>query len=328
MVYEKDIDRWVFDGLIRFEQSSNDDVSVPRQDPRFSLGWIRSLSRDTLSVNAYYDRSSTLRTEFEDTGRITDDGTIGASSISGTWNHLLSERIVIDLGANYYNARYYGVNLVDYQTYSSDVALNYQYSELTEPYIRASASRYTPDPYDGQELESTDLYLLYAGVNYVLTEELGLSVEFGSGETKGPNPGSGFVGNASLNYTGERNRFMFTAGRFPEPISREISDQSLGGIRVNDRANARWGYDINERIVSLIDLSWLRNKEDSQQRVTRNFTATITKQLDELWFIEGYYRYRNQELSDLNMDRATAHIIGISLRWSEPGFSMTMPSSL
>lgn len=326
--YDEGADHFAFDGRIRFEKSSDDNLSVPRQDPQVMLTWIRSLPTDTYSIAGSYDRSSTLKTEFEDTGRITGDGTIGKAALIGRWKHLFSARTNLDLGANVLNATYFGVDLVDYTTTSADLALLHQLTGRFEPLVRVSATQYTPRPDYGESLESSRLFTYLIGSIYQFDEKIRLNAEIGTGNTQGPSSGSGLLGKASIEYEGSRNRFLLTGGRYPEPISRTLSTQDLGGFRVNDRVNGLWEFAINNRTSSTVDLAWLRNEEIGQQRISRVFSAYIKRQLSEFWSLNGYYRYRNQELIELNQNRATAHTIGVNLTWGEPDFKLTLPSNL
>jgi hypothetical protein len=311
------------EALLRLEKSTDDDVSQPRQDPRLSVVWRRENPRDTFSLNALYDRTSTLTTEFEETGRITDDGSVGRAQLGGSWDHLLTERTSLNINANILNVTYIGVDLVDYDIQSAGVRLGYQFSELIEPYLIGSASHYTP----ANDEPSSNLYEFLVGSSYLYSENLGLNVQFGVAETTGPNSGSGYLGNVNIAYSGERSNLSVYAGRDVDPIARRPGASSLGGFRVNDRVRGQWDYLFNSRTTSSVSASWLRDDEITQ-RISRIFTASINRQLNYFWTFNIYATHRNQELDNIGQDKASANIIGFNFRWAEPDFKLTLPSNL
>jgi hypothetical protein len=137
--------------------------------------------RNTWQVDLTYNRDTSIESELEDTGRITDSAIRREEAIiAPSWTHALNERTTVQLSGNYRDVQYEdpgNTGLNDYKTHTISGYVQHQWTEPTAFFASVYASGYK------QETDTSSTRIDYQGLNlgviHNLTENLTLTASAG-----------------------------------------------------------------------------------------------------------------------------------------------------
>jgi opacity protein-like surface antigen len=120
--------------------------------------------------------------------------------------------------------------------------------------------------------------------------------------------GSGWIGNASLNYViDEKSSLVGT-------ISRNVTPTGLGGFLEIDNFGLNYLYDINQKNHLGADANWSITRDVNNSNFKRLGTF-YAYDISEDWGIRTYAQYRTLQATNVDAD---AYLIGISLSYNNP----------
>lgn len=290
---------------LNLERPSDESLSKSRQDPAVLLGWQRQTETGEFGIAAKYHEVSTRVSELDDSGLLAADGSRITKSVAGKWRSALSGRSSLSVDTEYKNVSYEGGAYTDYANLAGGVTYGYALSERAEPFVRASVSHYEPD---GSLRSSSDHYSALAGLKWKATERLDWTVQGGAGRTVGNGDDVGWQGGFGLHYVTPRADFTLDLGR-------SVSPSGEGGFAESDQLKGSWGYAIDERTRSGIDVSW-RDYKGATPSTSRQFGAWLSREVTPFWNARLSYRYKQRQQDGL--PDASANLLGLSLVYSHP----------
>jgi hypothetical protein len=126
---------------LRVERSSDQRISIDREDPNLLFGWRRQTETGEFGLTATYQEVSSRAAELENTGGIAPDSTQKTGSLKGLWRSAVTERSTLSTDADYKMVSYDGGTQTDYKNLVAGISWNYTWSERIEPFLRFSASQ-------------------------------------------------------------------------------------------------------------------------------------------------------------------------------------------
>ena len=293
---------------MHLERSSNQAVSLNREDPELRLGWQRESEAGGFGLTAKYDESSTLFSTLEETGVVANDGTRKQYALSGNWREAISERSTLASDVQYRRIDYDDQALTSYDDLSTSFSWDYGVSENVEPFARLALSHYMPEG-DAEAASSTS-YSPSMGVRLRLSEQLEGTLRAGVNRISGGQSRASWQGGVELLYTGERFAASLDVGR-----STVASGE--GGFAEVNQLSSTWRYAIDEMSSAGIDASWQDN-EGQTPNTMRQFAVWASRQLSPFWVtrLSVAYKQRQQE----GRPDASANILGMTLIYSHPDF--------
>ena len=303
-----------FNGSVLFQTSSEERISEDRKDPTLGLGWTRIFERGEFTLSTNYNKSSTRVSEQRVTGLIFNDGSAISRSYDAGLKYLISDKFSLSTGLNYQETRFSGANLDDFNNKTFNTKLNYLYSEKLTPFVQFSISRFENETntFNNVLINSTNSSgnsvsrNLLVGYTYTVNPQLDYSVAVGVNRIS--SAGSGWIGNASLNYViDEKSSLVGT-------ISRNVTPTGLGGFLEIDNFGLNYLYDINQKNHLGADANWSITRDVNNSNFKR-LGAFYAYDISEDWGIRTYAQYRT--LQAINVD-ADAYLIGISLSYNNP----------
>jgi hypothetical protein len=303
--YLRDNRQWSLATQLDFERSSDETLSMGRQDPKLGFDWRQEYPRGSFGFNLNYDEDSTRITEEDALGQNFIDGTRRRYSLGGSWSHELSERLVSTLGLNSERVSYDVGAYRDYINSSLGWTLSYELDERWVTYSTLSASRYLPD--DNTNSDSSQLSALL-GLNYEWSELWTFNAHVGrvqilrdTGDTAGWN------GQVSMNYQGERLRASLLAGR--------VSNAGgTGGYAESDQLKTSFSYEADEYTNLGLDLSWRENRS-LNDKVSTNSTLWVRRELDDDLSLRFSYLFKQNEVSG---SHAEGDVWSLTLNYAIP----------
>lgn len=309
-----DVNTISFDGSVLFQKSSDEQISETRRDPALNLGWVRNFERGSFSLSTNYNKASTRVSEQRLTGLIFRDGSTINRSYNANLSYLISDKFSLSTGVGYQETRFSGANLDDFNSKNFTTRLNYLYSEKMTPFVEFSISRFENETNTlnnalVNNLNSSGSSIsrnVLAGYTYKVSEQLDYSVALGMNRVS--SAGSGWIGNASLNYVIDEKSSMNGT------ISRNVTATGLGGFLEIDNLALNYQYDVNQRNHLGANASWSITRDINNSNF-KLLGAFYTYDISEDWGLRTYAQYRT--LKALNVD-ANAYLIGVSLSYNHP----------
>lgn len=298
------ISSWFLDAGLNIERTSNNNISIDREDPSISAGWWHEFERGKLAVTTNYAEASTRVTEFERTGLVQKDGSSKSKSINVNGSRQLTERLSLTAGADYRKLKFSGSELGNYSSRGINLGLTYLYNEKISPFLRFSLSNYRSEDGSGIHTVSKDVTV---GANILLTPQL--STNFGVGTNTISSGGSGWIGNAGLTYEGNRHHYTAT-------YARSVNATGAGGFQESDRVSLGYVYDLSEISSIGADYSFSRNNSINSLEAQR-LAGWYSRQLTQYWDLK--VTLQRKELKG-NGSNAEAEVVGITVNYQWPEF--------
>jgi hypothetical protein len=293
---------------INLERSSNQSISLNREDPTLRLGWQRERERGGFGLAAKYDESSTLFSSLEETGVVASDGTRKQHALSGNWSESVSQRSTLASDVQYSSINYDNQELTSYDDFSASFSWTYAASERIEPFSRFALSRYIPDA--AAEASASTSYSPTAGVRLILSEQLEGTLRAGVNQISGGQSSASWQGGFELLYTGERFAASLDAGR-----STVASGE--GGFAEVNQLRGTWRYAVDETTSAGVDALWQDNKGQTPNTM-RQLAAWASRELSPFWLTRLSIAYKQRQ-QDGRPD-ASGNILGLTLTYSHPDF--------
>ena len=293
---------------MHLERSSNQSISLNREDPELRLGWQRESEMGGFGLAAKYDERSTLFSTLEETGVVASDGTRKQYALSGNWREAISERSNLASDVQYSSIDYDDGALTSYDDLSASFNWDYSVSENVVPFTRFALSRYVPE--DDAGAASSTSYSPSAGVRLKMSEQLEGTLHAGVNRISGGQSSASWQGGFELLYTGAR----FAASLDAERTT--VASGEGGFVEVN-QLRSTWRYAIDETTSAGIDASWQDNKGQTPNTM-RQFAAWASRELSPFWMTRLSIAYKQRQ-QDGRPD-ASANILGVTLIYSHPDF--------
>jgi hypothetical protein len=287
--------------------------------------------RSTFGLGGNVSHATTRTTEDEDTGRDFSDADRLGLGGSGSWSHIVTERISAGLsaGASYVtfssgDSSLPSDNLSDYRTYYGGPFISFVLTEKDSLQLAATYSRY--DRLTGQDLES-DLYVgnatwshvftpqfsgsLRGGANYVSTEEdelVGNSVVSTSSDKVGYDAG------ATVTYTEERATLSGSYSHAVVPSAR-------GRLQRRNSVTMNVSYMATPQVSLGFGTSFIQQDAAESSSEDRNFVSaepSVSWNFLPDWTARAAYRFRTQTLND--GERAYSNGGVASVTWRLPAW--------
>jgi len=291
---------WFSDLAVRVERSSDQEVSINREDPTLNMGWEHELDRGIFTLTGRYDEKSTRVSELEDTGQIFSDGTRKSQSLSSTYQESINERMALTFNAQYDSISYSGGDLTDYNAPSANVSFNYLWSERFEPFIQLSISRYEPS----KDLVDTSFYSGDIGFNWIVSQQFDLSSQLGTNHISGGSSDTDWQGLINATYTKNLTETSIE-------LSRSLSPSGSGGYLKSERIKFDWQYDINENITTGLNINFIKNQSE-----TLTFGAWYKYELTRSWFMKLNAEHREREEAGSRTVTTTNQLISATLEYN------------
>ena len=313
LVGVSDSDQWQFGFGLHLERSSDQSVSLDREDPKFRLGWQRETETGGFGLLAKYDESSSLTTGLEETGTQTlKDGTRTTQALAGNWSTAITERNTLAADTEYRTVSFDDDTQTDFDDLSAGVTWSHALSERLEPFARLAVTRYEPKEGGvGQgPAESSNSYSPAVGIKFEMSEQLQGSLRAGGNKVSNGGGGLNWQGGMDVRYVGERFEVSVDAGR-----STVVSSE--GGFTEVKQLRTSFSYAVDELTRAGFDASWQDNKGE-QPNTMQQYSAWASRELSPFWTTRFSFTYKQRQ--EESLANASANIIGLSLIYSHPGF--------
>jgi len=283
----KGADEWQASARLDAERSSDQSVSVDRDDPSLSLGWTRENPLGALSLRAGYVEASTRVTELSDTGELAPDATRTEMTLDADWDRSLSERLSLGLNAGYKDVSYQGGgSFTDYDNIDIGLTLSYLLDETRTPYLSLTASRYEPDG-DAAGQPSSRQYGPLAGIKWQATELLNVDLNTGLSRINGETSQTQWRSLASVSYQGER--LASDLG-----YQRAAGASGAGGYAESDRITLDLRYAYSDLSDVGVTGSWRKNRSDLANTTT-SLVVWASRELTETWSLRGSFQIKEEK---------------------------------
>ncbi|MFY9328483.1 MAG: hypothetical protein WAO76_10755 [Georgfuchsia sp.] len=296
---------------LRVERSSDQEISVNRDDPSLSLGWQRQTEAGGFGLVAKYAEASTRFTELQESGLVQVDGTRTTYTVGGNWSKALSERSTLAADAEYKDVAYDGGGgtLIDFTNTSAGLTYSRVLNEHIEPFMRTTVSHYEPSS-SALLSSSFNFVSVMGGVNWKLSENLDWTGQAGPTRISGQTTDSGWQGSVILHYLGRHHDALLDVGRY-------VSASGEGGFVEVDQVKGTWGYAIDELTRAGLEASRRRNRSIIPNTV-QMYGVWASRELSPFWHARLSYQYKQRKQDGL--DDATANVLGVTLVYSLPNF--------
>jgi len=293
---------------LALERSSDEAISIGREDPSLSLAWTRESATGSFGVTASYIEASTRVSEFENLGLVTVDGSKITQTLGLQWSRALDERRTLALNAGHSGVRYRGGTLTDYANLSASATLSDTWNARQAPYLRFAMSHYAPDT-GGTDSDSIDLL---AGISLTQSERLSLDLAAGMNQTSSQgNRDTNWQGSLKCNYAlNERSTFSFD-------LARSTTSSGLGGFVESDQINLSWNRALSDVQSIGANLAW-RSSQASISGNSRQLSLWGSRALNDLWSMRLQYLYKQSEGS--GGAEASGSVLSLSLSYAHPDF--------
>lgn len=301
----QDQNRWYSNAAIRFQRSSDKEISVDREDPTVNIGWDRDYERGRFSLIANYNKASTRIAEFDGTGLVVNDGSSSTRSIGANLQHLLTEKLSLSLGSRLLKTKFSGGSgFNDFSTKSVYSTLSYSWTENISPFVQfghTTLDSSTPNT----DIIRSENYML--GSNFMLSPNLNITASIGV--THISDVGNSEVGNANFNYLRERHQFRGL-------VERTVAPSSLGVFQEADRYSLGYAYELTERSRIGADFSLRKNNTLNDIR-TKQLFGFYARDLTEYWQMRLFLQLRELENATAN---AHGEVVGFTFTYNTPEF--------
>jgi len=294
---------------LHVERSSDQRVSMNREDPNLLLGWRRLTETGEFSLTTKYDQVSSRQAELQDTGRVATDSTRKTGSLGGVWRSAVTEFSTLTADADYKTVSYDAGTQTNFNNLSAGIKWDYAWSERIEPFLRFSVSHYDPDKTTAT-VASSDYYTVTGGVKMKASEHLEWTAQGGPSRVSARTSDTGWQGSFDMQYRGDRYDAAFNMGR-----SMTVSGD--GGFVAANRVTGTFGYTIDERSGAGFAASWQDNKGNNPNTM-QQLGAWASHELSPLLHGRLYYQHKLRR-QDGQPD-ASGDVLGVTLVYSPRGF--------
>lgn len=293
---------------LRVERSSDQSVSMNREDPGLQLGWRRLTETGDFSLTTKYDQVSSRLAELQETGLATADSSRKTWLLGGNWRSAVTELSTLTADANYKTVRYDAGTQTNFNNISAGISWNYTWSERIEPYLRVSVSHYDPDKIT-VTASTSDYYAATAGVKVKASEHLEWTAQGGRNRVVARTTDTGWQGSLAMQYRGDRYDTALTVGR-------SVTTSGDGGFVASDLVAGNFSYAIDERSGLGLSASWQDNKGNAPNAM-QQMGAWASRELSPFWNARIYYQHKLR--SEDHQPDAVGDVLGVTLVYSPPG---------
>ncbi len=278
---------WNLNAGLNVQRSSDPNILVNRDDPTVTAGWEHDWNTDSLALNAHYDQSSILfgnaATVSADNVNYIHDGSRDTSSAGAKWTDNLSDSWQLESDASWsqilFNGLTQGSNnltnftLTNYQMAALTAKLSKQFSATLLGYGQVA---YTRLLMAGTEPNSSQINSIL-GLHWQTSASLSLDAYGGESAIStdsvpggyaasglSPPATSGWIGDATLSWQGQRANASLEASRTNRP-------SGFGGFISSELLSGKAGYDWSERDSAGVEYDYLNNLDlfiSTQNRYT------------------------------------------------------------
>lgn len=291
------------------ERSSDQSVSMNREDPSLQLGWRHLTETGDFSLTTKYDQVSSRLTELQETGLATADSSRKTWFLGGNWRSAVTELSTLTTDADYKTVRYDAGTQTNFNNISAGISWNYGWSERIEPFLRVSVSHYDPDKITVTAATS-DYYAATAGVKVKASEHLEWTAQGGRNRVVARTTDTGWQGSLAMQYRGDRYDAALNVGR-------SVTTSGDGGFVASDLAAGTFSYAIDERSGLGLSASWQDNK-GSTPNTMQQLGAWASRELSHFWNARLYYQHKLR--SEDHQPDAVGDVLGVTLVYSPLGF--------
>lgn len=270
---------------IVLQRSSNSALVRDRENPYARLGWKRQLENGLFSIEGQYIEESTRLSQFGTTNAVTQDSDSKAKILDALWEHRLSEKLGLELGANYQRYDFSGeAGFVDYNVYSLSSKLAYARSEFFTPYTIVRVNRFMTDGGGLQRLPAADFKYqdVLVGAEVQWSPKLSFDAQTGITRISSLDQDE-WVGLIEGEYLGPR---YTVSGN----IRHDIAPTSQGIIVKRDQLGLGYLYNLTERSNWSVQLTLART---SQNIDAQSILGVYQRELTAYWTVRGQAGYRN-----------------------------------
>ena len=292
------------------ERSSDQRVSMNREDPNLLFGWRRLTETGEFSLTTTYDEVSSRAAELQNTGGITTDSTRKTVALKGGWRSAVTELSTLTANADYKTVSYDTGTQTNFNNLAADITWNYAWSERIEPFLRFSVSHYVPDKSTVTGGGTSDYYTATTGVTVKASEHLEWTAQGGPGKVVASTTDTGWQGSFAMQYRGDRYDATVNIGR-------SVSVSGDGGFVASDRLSGTVGYAIDELSGLGLSASWQSSKGDSPNTM-QQFGAWASRELSPFLHARLYYQHKLRTQN--GQPDASGDALGVTLVYSPRGF--------
>jgi hypothetical protein len=291
------------------ERSSDQGVSIDREDPNVLFGWRRLTESGEFSLTTTYQEVSSRAAELLNTGGITADNTQKTGSLRGLWRSAITEFSTLSADADYKAVSYDAGTQTNYNNIAASISWNYAWSERIEPFLRFSVSHYDPENTTAT-VATSDYYTATAGVKVKASEHIEWTAQGGPSRVSARTTDTGWQGSVDMTYRADRYDAALTMGR-------SVTVSGDGGFVASDRVAGTFGYTIDERSGLGLSASWQDNKGNNPNTF-QQLGAWASHELSPFLYGRLYYQHRLR--SQNGQPDASGDVFGVTLVYSPRSF--------
>ena len=330
---------------------------LDREDYHFNTDAWHNTLRDSFKANLDYTRDSSLDSELDQTGNVTEDrATRERFTLGPSWARTLNELTRLDLSYQFTNVDYTDdpgiANLVGYDYHVASASLVRQLTPRIQGTLSAGYSSFLPDT----DFDS-DTLSLQAGLTTNFSESLVASFLVGQRQSTsdsfvgtgfciGADPGATFpsctggiaIPTGSANTEVETTSAVFSAsltktletGSLSASLSRSSSPSSDGELLDATRLILAGDYKHTDTLSSSLKIEYTEN-ETIVSRVgfvpsqdTEEFfrvTPRVSWRWRREWTFAGEYQYARND--DVNRPKATRNAVYVTVSYRPPKRSIS-----
>jgi hypothetical protein len=294
---------------LHVERSSDQRVSMNREDPNLLFGWRRLTETGEFSLTTTYDQVSSRAAELQNTGGITTDSTQTTIALKGLWRSAVSELSTLTADADYKTVTYDTGTQTNFNNISAGIKWDYAWSERIDPFLRFSVSHYVPDKSTGTG-GTSDYYTVNGGIKVKASERLEWTAQGGPGMVSARTRDTGWQGSFDMQYLGDRYNVALNIGR-------SVNVSGNGGFNLADQIMGSVGYTIDERSSAGFTSSWQNNKGQTPNTM-QQLGVWASHELSP--FLYARLNYQHKLRSQNGEPDASGDMLGVTLVYSPLGF--------
>jgi hypothetical protein len=295
---------------LHVERSSDQRVSMNREDPNLLLGWRRLTETGEFSLTTTYDQVSSRAAELQNTGGITTDSTQTAVALRGLWRTAVTELSTLTADADYKTVSYDAGTQTNYNNLAAGIKWDYVWSERIDPFLRFSVSHYVPDKSTVTGGGTSDYYTVTGGIKVKASERLEWTAQGGPGMVSARTRDTGWQGSFDMQYLGDRYNVALNTGR-------SVTVSGNGGFNLADQIMGSVGYTIDERSSAGFTSS-LQNNKGQTPNTMLQLGAWASHELSQFLHARLYYQHKLR--SQNGQPDASGDALGVTLVYSPRGF--------
>lgn len=286
------------------QRSSDELLSVDRDDPTVDLGWIHSFEKSLMSISARFNKSATRSSEIDESGELVGDADRISREFNANFTHLLNERIRMNIGGGYSNIDYVGnTTLNGFDTKKLNSSISYDLTPNIQSFL--SISKVNQERVLGETIVVNTM----VGLNWQYSDVLSAGISVGRNKLSGDVSGQGSAFMSNIKYLTENINSSLE-------VSRTVSPTGLNGFIESDKVKVNIGYDIDDNYTSKFSYGFNKNNTLNTNQ-TQIYRFSLDRKITKLWSANMYVVHK-----DLQNDfrSASANVLGIGLQYNHPDF--------